>query len=492
MLRAGWRGRQDLQELPWLLVVLAIGVFLSGCASHTAQICEPISYAYSGRFLEAAASLDRTEVADSRKDRFLYRAERAHLLHLAGDYVNSNKEFERAVAIGDALAPHSVSATVADYTINEAVKAYPGEDHERAYLHYYMALNYLMIGNLREASVECRRLDTVFKKLDQRYGDDDRYQEDPFIRFLSGLIYESIGDLDDALVDYEKAMRSYRGDGGRRTGVNPPDALVQSLLGVSRKLGCEADILSRYNLRGATASDAESAIVVVVETGWVPYKEEASVRLPIHRELVPESMRGNSDLAALVKVAYPKFHDVRWTGRDPSVTVHSQGPPLKVLAERVHDMGRLVRWSLDRRLAAVKTRSAMRATVKQALLATQKAKQRESIRELETKIDEAMSDSSPLGQLSALGLKQLLKRAEDALTVLVAETEQADTRNWIFLPSDVWLVRIPVEPGDHEIRVDAGVGASAPLGTVSLASGQTVFRCCRIFGDRHPVRCETR
>lgn len=477
---------------PWLLLVIAAGMCLSGCASYTAKICEPLSLAHCGQFREAVASLDTTPVAGSRNDRFLYRAERAHLLHLAGDYAASNEEFERAAGIGEALAPHSITATLTDYTVNEVVREYPGEDYELAYLHYYMALNYLMLGDLKEASVECQRLDKVFRKLDQRYEDDDRYQEDAFIRFLSGLIHESLGDFDDALVDYEKAMKAYDGDCGRRTGVTRPESLVRSLLSVSKLLGCDSEISCRYGLDGSAYPPVASEVIVIVETGWVPYKEEASVRLPIYRELIPPDLRGNSNLGALVKVAYPEFHDVTWRGGRPKITVNSGGPPATASAERAHDMGRLARWSLERRLSAIKTRSAMRATGKQVLLATQKAKQKEAIRDLKKKLAEAQRNADNLlKKLAAKALEIALERAEDALTILVAETEQADTRNWVFLPSEVWIARIPVEPGEHDILVSAGAGAQTSLAAVDVPPGETVFRCCRIFGGSHPVRCES-
>ncbi|MBD3367397.1 MAG: hypothetical protein GF405_04355, partial [Candidatus Eisenbacteria bacterium] len=223
------------------VLALLLAAVACGCAQHARVICDPLEKASSGDFAAAVSSLDETKLADSDRDRFLYHAQRGHLLHLAGDYEASNAEFERAVAIGDALEPVSVTATLADYTLNEAIKAYPGEDYERAYLHYYMALNYLALDDPEAALVECRRLDLAFRRLDARYEDDaERFQDDGFIRYLSGLIYESTGRLNDAFVDYKAAVRAYRDVFGQSC--SPPDGLTASLTRAGAALGLDDQV----------------------------------------------------------------------------------------------------------------------------------------------------------------------------------------------------------------------------------------------------------
>ncbi len=222
---------------------------------------------------------------------------RGQLFQMAGDFAASNVELEAAAAAADALEPWSVTETLTDYTVNDAVKAYAGEDYERAYLHYYMARNYIALDDMEGALVELRRLDEVFRKLDARYEDDRRYQDDGFIRYLSGLIYESVGKFDDARVDYKLALAAYDSGGGLSLGVSAPRGLRQSLA------------------RLEAGDPGETEIVVVVESGWAPYKREESVEVPIYAPLVPEELRGASFLAALVKIAYPEYVSVGpWGG----------------------------------------------------------------------------------------------------------------------------------------------------------------------------------
>ena len=202
---------------------------LAGCAQHARVLCEPLGLASGGEYARAVAAIDETKIADSGNDRLLYHAQRGHLLHLAGEYEASNSEFEAAVVAAEELEPWSITGTVTDYTFNETVKAYAGEDFERAYLHYYMALNYLALDDLEGALVECRRLDEVFRELDARYEEETgRYQDDGFIRYLAGLLYEAMGRPDDARVDFKLAVRAYEGETGEGAGMGVPSGLESS------------------------------------------------------------------------------------------------------------------------------------------------------------------------------------------------------------------------------------------------------------------------
>jgi tetratricopeptide (TPR) repeat protein len=296
-----------------VLVALVSVCALVGCSQHARVLCEPLELMYRGDPAAAVAAIDETELAESDRDRFLYHAQRGHLLHLAGDFEASNREFEVAAAVSDELEPWSVTETLTDYTFNEAVKAYSGEDYERAYLHYYMALNYLEMDDLQGALVECRRLDEVFRKLDARYEDDGRYQEDGFIRYLSGLIYESMGARDDARVDFRLAVRAYEGEWGGEIGVPLPQELEWSLDSSEHpRWPADRTVIPEpaSETEHVTAAEPDTVpfpvraghpgpqteIIVVIESGWAPYKVEKSVEVPIHRALVPEELRGPAGL----------------------------------------------------------------------------------------------------------------------------------------------------------------------------------------------------
>ncbi len=489
-----------------VLVALVSVCALVGCSQHARVLCEPLELMYRGDPAAAVVAIDETKLAESDRDRFLYHAQRGHLLHLAGDFEASNREFEVAAAVSDELEPWSVTETLTDYTFNETVKAYSGEDYERAYLHYYMALNYLEMDDLQGALVECRRLDEVFRKLDARYEDDGRYQEDGFIRYLSGLIYESMGARDDARVDFRLAVRAYEGEWGGEIGVPLPQELERSLDSsehprwpadrtVIPEPASETEHVPVAEPRTVSIPvraghpGPQTEIIVVIESGWAPYKVEKSVEVPIHRALVPEELRGRTNLAALVKVAYPEFVSPSGAGVPfrAGVADSTGDCAFAETAEKVQDLDALARWVLERRTPAIVLRSTLRATMKQVGLARAKHELEEDRDKDSDEQPDAHVDDDDGGFWKAI-FGWLF---ENVATIAVAETEQADTRSWVLLPAEIWMARIPVRPGEHEVMVQALDGSEPiSLGRVSVAGGEKVFRSARFFGGPHPVRCE--
>ena len=496
---------RDNLTRPTALVVLVSACVLAGCAQHARVMCEPLELIYSGDASAAVTAIDGTGLAESGRDRFLYHAQRGHLLHLANDFEASNSEFEAAGAVSDELKPWSVTETLTDYSLNETVKDYSGEDYERAYLHYYMTLNYLEMDDLGGALVECRRLDEVFRELDARYEDDGRYQEDGFIRYLSGLIYEAMGHRDDARVDFRLAVQAYEEERGDETGVPTPWGLTRSLDRLEDPWGpadrtvipepaAESDDVAAAEPdtvpipARAGHSGPQTEIVVVIDSGWAPYKIEKSVQVPIHRSLVPEELRGRTNLAALVKVAYPEFVSPPGAGVPFRAGVaDSTGDwAFAETAEKVQDLDALARWVLERRMPAIVLRSTLRATAKQVALASAKHEMEEDRDEDSDKqpVAHVEEDEGPWKAMFGWLL-------ENAATVAVAETEQADTRSWVLLPAEIWMARIPVRPGEHEVVVQALDGSEPfSLGRVSVAEGEKVFRSVRFFSGPHPVRCD--
>jgi hypothetical protein len=55
-------------------------------------------------------------------------------------------------------------------------------------------------------------------------------------------------------------------------------------------------------------------------------------------------------------------------------------------------------------------------------------------------------------------------------------SDQADVRSWNLLPRDLQIVRIPVEPGNHTVRLQpVGAAAAGREKTVQVRKGQKVF-----------------
>ena len=147
-------------------------------------------------------------------------------------------------------------------------------------------------------------------------------------------------------------------------------------------------------------------------------------------------------------------------------------------------MDALSRWAVARRLPALTVRSAIRTTLKAvAVIKAQDAREQGS--------EEQAQKGEKRGWLS-----RIFDFAVDhVVPIVVGETEQADTRSWITLPSEIWIARVSVEPGEYDLIVEPECEDGRPcgarsLGRVSVGAGETIFRSCRLVGGPHPIRCD--
>ena len=76
-------------------------------------------------------------------------------------------------------------------------------------MNVYLALNFAAQGLPDEALVEARKVDLKLKEYARQYEGKNAYQEDAFARYLSGILYESTGEINDAFIAYKKAYEAY-------------------------------------------------------------------------------------------------------------------------------------------------------------------------------------------------------------------------------------------------------------------------------------------
>jgi len=73
-----------------------------------------------------------------------------------------------------------------------------------------------------------------------------------------------------------------------------------------------------------------------------------------------------------------------------------------------------------------------------------------------------------------------------AANIVGAATESADTRGWLTLPADVWLVRLRLPAGTYDLKVELKDRDGRPMGTQTLGSvevrgGDWTFLSRRVF-----------
>lgn len=381
----------------WALVLLS--GWMGGCASYSSAL-RPVEQALAaGRPAEALQRLEHNHGRGA--DAVLYQLQKGMLLRLAGDYAGSNAALEAAKRGMEALYGVSVSEQAEAVTLNEGLIAYKGAPYEQILVHAYMALNFLALDEPDAARVELRQADVKMTTVG-----GEAYGELGFMRYLSGLIYESLGEADSAYIDYRKAYEYYRDN---RAGLSPPRALEEDLLRLAAAQGRDEDLAEYRHLFGEPRPPAppgpdEGEAVVLVHCNLVPAKREDLAA-------VFDPKRGQFITIALPY--YPEYVD-------PVGGVEVSAEGREARAEQVEDVAAQARLALEAQMRAITARALARAVVK-----TQLSR-------------EARKNNDLAGAL--VNLAGLL-------------TERADTRSWSTLPAAIWLARLRLPAGEQRLEI---------------------------------------
>ncbi len=450
-------------RLPLLCALFA------GCASYVDRMAPVRADLRAG---DPEAALRRLEQRFSPSDDDLvYFLERGLLLRYAGRFDESNAVFEQAERLADDLYTKSISLSLASLFTSDVVIPYEGEDFERVFINYFMALNYLDLGSFESALVECRKVQRKLQFYEERFeGSNKKYRTDPFVHYLMGLIQRASGELNDAYISFRKAAEGFRS--GAHFGLSFPPPLADDLLTAATALsfGDHVEMLRREypDARVREGCPGCGEVVVVVEVGFVPAKTEASLSVPIL-----ESEKGEWGVALAVKLrdrayerrswrrvhywlrlalpAYPPRQPPPWAGVEVN----------EVEAFLVEDLDAVARASLDDRMGRVLLKAIARALAKYGLT---------------TGTEDAVAKKH--GEATGAAIGALLNLASVA-------TERADLRAWLGLPREIYVVRLALPPGRHDlsVRLRGLRGGSLAESTVSVEvrQGSTTFVSRRFF-----------
>ncbi len=65
--------------------------------------------------------------------------------------------------------------------------------------------------------------------------------------------------------------------------------------------------------------------------------------------------------------------------------------------------------------------------------------------------------------------------------VVNVATERADTRAWLGLPHRIWISRLRVPAGQHELRILIDGREEIVLGPLDVYAGERIFLSYRVF-----------
>lgn len=419
-----------------LATLLCLPLLLGGCAASSVFSPYPGQAATYKAALDAGmpeAAVQRIGTKTEGADATLYLMEKGRVLQVAQDSAGSKGDFERAIqrfAEQDEKATISASgiaASGASLLTNDNARPYAGRTYERVFVHQYQALNFLAAGDAQGALVEVRRANQVQgDALRAKEGKVDKAREDAESKgmdvsryegyfsgmdlaggrvksefqnaatfYLSGLIYEATGAVNDAFIDYRKALEMvpdnpYLQRDVVRTGLKTGLAEVKAL----------AKALGPVQI---APKKGEGEIVVYLEEGYVPEK------VPLAIPIITTQTVNN--------ISFPVYNDA---SAPNLLSVQVDG--LVLPAGLLVDTRALAVRSLKDEIPAMLARAFLRLLTRQEM-------QRQARK----------NDSTGLLSL--------------ATTVYSLVAEQPDLRSWLTLPGSGQVVRLAIPAGEHRVSL---------------------------------------
>ncbi len=385
-------------------------LLLTACASYTDDVRLVQQSFRAGQYDLALKKLDESGLKEQTRNRLLYLLERAMILDRQGQREESRQLLMKADKVVDELYTTSVSKVAASFVFNDAAQDYPGEDYEKVAIHMMLAHSFIEDGQLKDARVEAARINTRLNEINSAYEDGkSRYKEDAYARYLAGIIYESLGEADAAIVDYRSALKLYDGEYNKVFATRAPDHLITALyrLLVKRNRSDEAkEIKARYQLQGPKIDSREpfGEIVVLHEVGQIASKERAEFVIPWGKEII--------------RFSFPVIKRVRTSYGRTGIKIDEEKSEN---ADMAQNLDIIARETLEDRRGRILAKSAARLILKSQM--TQKAEK----------------------ELGAIGWL--------AGNIYGAVTETADTRSWVLLPSAIEVSRVQVKPGNYDLTI---------------------------------------
>lgn len=468
-------------------------LLLSACGPAANRYALVENNLRAGQYQQADAVIQEAEEDYGAKNRVLYGMDRGMTLHLAGNYQQSNAVLERADEEIERLYTRTVRSESAAFLTNDYALPYEGDPYEQVLVNVVKALNYAVMNKWQDALVEARRIDHRLNVLFDKKQDTSAYRDDGFARYLSGILYESTGDINNAFIAYRKAYETYQSTRGW-SGMGVPEQLRVDLLRTADALHLSQELAEYQRAfpgtiwRPLEAQQQLAHVLVISYNGRAPHKEDQFLDLPLNMEALqlvllnrglsrsnrsdPSHRTVDSVLYGLqgrvVRVALPRLVPQKTKVPVDHVSlIPSEGNRIEISTQLAQDVTAMADKALSERITGITVKALARAAVKYSMAegATRGAQQA------------AGRDAAPwVGLLVGLLTKGL-----------AVASEESDKRSWRTLPDEIHLARRWVTPGQYRVEGNhvAGVSgsneAALPGRTLSLQAGETGILIQRVL-----------
>jgi uncharacterized protein len=458
---------------------------VTGCGSLGSHYLLVDKSLLANDYRQADAIIQKAEEDYGAKSRVLYGMDRGMTLQLAGEYEQSNFVLEKAEDEVERLYTRTLRTESFAFMTNDNNLPFEGEPYEQVMINVLKALNYASLNRWQDALVEARRIDHRLNVLTDRTKEKAAYRDDGFARYLSGILYESTGDLNNAFIAYRKAYETF--DASRawsHTGV--PSQLRADLLRTANALGLSQEF-SEYQhefpdtvWKSVEEQQHLAQVIVISYNGRAPLKEDQFLDLPVSTDALalvlvnrglssgnsPQHRAADSVLYGLngrvVRVALPKIIPQKTQVPVDTLSLTSeQGQPVIVRTELAQNVTALADKALSERIAGIAVKAVARAAFKYSVAEGATRGAQHSVH----------GDAAPWVGL-AVGL--LTKG-------FAVASEESDKRSWRTLPDEIHLARTWVSPGTYRVGTAAIGTTSSSTKTLSLRAGETSIVIQRVM-----------
>ena len=430
------------------LVLFALSAFLlCSCANKSMTRYETLAPVLKKEGFEGTIQKIEKKKDDiyGKNSEFLYHFDKGMLYHYTGNNKESIKSFEKAEQVYEDLYTKSVTNEAAAIVTNDNIRPYRARPFEVLLMYQYQILNYLAIGDLDGALVEVRRAQIASEALYQK--DKEKVNDNGWLRYLSAIVYEMAGEEDDAAIAYLKAAKAFE-EGNISMPKEAWEFINESLTKMDR-----ADDLKNFKSaplsqtpKATDAREKGQEIIVIGYAGHSPilgemylsgtyvsgtamnltYKDGKTGKVGSFTVFVPP-VAGAGSNTFHVGFALPEKMEL--PQRTSLFSVNLDGK-MRISPEKVANIDAELEQNMKDENATTMVRTATRVILR--TIAAQKAK-----------------STTNTGN----GIFDLVKNI--AVDVGQSQLEQADLRVGLFMPNSIYVTRIPVTEGTHQLNVSA-------------------------------------
>ena len=357
-----------------------------------------------------------SKVHRKKRDTLLRKMHYGTLNQLKNEYQKSNEILEEAKNLAEKLAPVSVTGTITGATTSRAFTKFSGNNFERMMIYFKKSLNYLSLRKFNAARIEISQIELL---LEEKRISIKNY---PFIPLFMGLMYEAVGQNDNALVAYRRAMENYS---------SPPLLLKQSYVNLLYKEGLSGELRNqvRKTKLQPNKNKKSASLLTIASRGLMTPLETDEFTYFI------------AAIAGNVPMAIPKYPPLASFPSKPTIYIGQK----KVSFEPIINVEKEMRRAFDKQRPAILALAISRQIVKHTA--------------------QQVADNTDNIWVSI------------GTAVANHVTEVADLRNWNTLPQVFYISRKYLSPGkNYEVEISqyANLIGSAPT-SVEIQSGMNVL-----------------